>query len=161
MIRILSVLSVGCCLGVLVGCQGASSSGSSGAVLDAASNLVPAGLTDTRWQLVELMGDPVEAGTGERAPFLELNGEEGRAYGFAGCNRFSGGYELDPATGRLSFSQMASTMMACPDMETETAFLEMLDRVDNFSLGEQGLTLNRARMAPLARFVAVAAEDPQ
>ena len=34
----------------------------------------------------------------------------------------------------------------------EREFLDMLARVDNYSLGDGTLSLNRARMAPLARF---------
>jgi heat shock protein HslJ len=46
--------------------------------------------------------------------------------------------------------------MACAEgMETEQAFNEVLGMVDNYSLNGEQLTLNRARMAPLARFEAV------
>jgi heat shock protein HslJ len=40
-------------------------------------------------------------------------------------------------------------------MEVETAFHDVLKMVDNYSLSGDRLTLNRARMAPLARFEAV------
>jgi copper homeostasis protein (lipoprotein) len=43
-------------------------------------------------------------------------------------------------------------MMACPELAQEREFLEMLPRVDNYTLGDGALSLNRARMAPLARF---------
>ena len=47
-------------------------------------------------------------------------------------------------------------MMACPDRrETEAAFMDMLRSIDNFSISDETLSLNRARMAPLARFEAV------
>ena len=43
--------------------------------------------------------------------------------------------------------------MACPDMTVEQDFLEMLETVDSYAIGSDGtLSLNRARMAPLARF---------
>jgi heat shock protein HslJ len=50
-----------------------------------------------------------------------------------------------------------STLMACPDMETEQMLLGIFERVDNYSLSADGktLSLNKARMAPLARFEAV------
>lgn len=76
--------------------------------------------------------------------------------GFGGCNTFTGVYKLNEATSRISFDQIASTMMACPSgMDIESAFHEVLRTVDNYSLNDDHLTLNRARMAPLARFEAV------
>jgi heat shock protein HslJ len=76
--------------------------------------------------------------------------------GFGGCNRFIGSYKLDAAASRLSFGQIATTSMACiSSMEVEQAFYEVLRNADNYSLAGDHLTLNRARMAPLARFEAV------
>jgi heat shock protein HslJ len=49
---------------------------------------------------------------------------------------------------------MATTMMACPDMATEKQFMEVLNIADNFSLNGNTMTLNKARMAPLAVFKA-------
>ena len=46
-------------------------------------------------------------------------------------------------------------MMACPDMETETQFYKVLEMVDNYYHNNDTLILNKAKMAPLARFVAV------
>jgi len=39
-------------------------------------------------------------------------------------------------------------------MDVEQAFYEVLSNADNYSLTGDHLTLNRARMAPLARFKA-------
>lgn len=110
-------------------------------------------LTGWRWTLVELRGQPV---TGlERAPFLVLNAAEKRAAGFGGCNSFSGGFVLDEAALRLRFERMVSTLRACMSgMETEQALHQVLEMVDNYSLAGDQMSLNRARMAPLARFVA-------
>lgn len=112
-----------------------------------------AGVTGKYWQLVELNGQPVPAL--KRAPYLILNNEAARVTGFSGCNAFSGGYELDEAALRIGFGQLAATMMACPHMQVESAFFEVLRSADNYSCSDDGLTLNRARMAPLARFKAV------
>jgi copper homeostasis protein (lipoprotein) len=105
-----------------------------------------------RWQLVELAGRAVEPPEGREGAYLELNAAQSRVAGNASCNRFFGTYELG-AGGRLRFgSEMGSTMMACPELDQEREFLEMLSRVDNYTLGDGMLSLNRARMAPLARF---------
>jgi heat shock protein HslJ len=112
------------------------------------------GITETYWKLVELKGRPVPPL--KRAPYLILRTEDRRVTGFGGCNSFTGAYTLDEAASRIRFDQVASTMMACPSgMDVEQAFHEVLRSVDNYSLNGDRLGLNRARMAPLARFEAV------
>jgi heat shock protein HslJ len=112
------------------------------------------GVTEKYWKLVELNGRPVPVLDCE--PHLILKAADGRVNGFGGCNSFTSSYKLDEATFRISFGQIASTMMACPSgMDVEKAFHEVLRTVDNYSLNGDRLTLNRARMAPLARFEAV------
>jgi heat shock protein HslJ len=56
-----------------------------------------------------------------------------RVSGFAGCNRFSGTFELTEG-GRLKFGAMAVTRMACDDeaMKREQEFLEMLGKVNGY-----------------------------
>lgn len=110
-------------------------------------------ITGWRWTLVELRGQPV---TGlERAPFLALNAAESRVTGYGGCNSLSGSFVLDEPTLRLKFERMISTLRACATgMDTEQALHEVLEMVDNYSLAGDQMSLNRARMAPLARFVA-------
>lgn len=105
-----------------------------------------------QWQLVELMGHPIKA---EKAPNLEFN-EEGRVSGFAGCNRFFGDVEVKGLS--IHFGQLGATMMACPDMQIESKFMQVLEKADNYSLGNDSLSLNKARMAPLARFERVKAD---
>lgn len=108
-----------------------------------------------RWRLVELNGRPVEPPADREGAYLELDAAQGRVSGNASCNGFFGRYELT-SNNRLRFGpNLASTMMACPDLEREREFLDMLERVDNYSLGDGTLSLNRARMAPLARFRSV------
>jgi heat shock protein HslJ len=115
------------------------------------------GLEGIKWRLVELMGQPVKRAEAEsRAPFIQFDFNEKRVSGFGGCNNFSGGFELAEGL-RIRFQPLMSTLMACPDMETEQMLLGIFERVDNYSLSADGktLSLNKARMAPLARFEAV------
>ena len=109
-------------------------------------------ILDIRWKLVELWGKPV-AGV-ERFLFIRLHGAEGFVSGYGGCNSIRGGYELKPGN-RIRFTNMASTMMACPDMELEQEFFKVLNMADNFACDGKTLFLHQARMAPLARFEAV------
>jgi heat shock protein HslJ len=119
----------------------------------------PAQILGTRWQLVELRGQPLPEL--RRPPHILLEAEGNRVTGFGGCNSIGGAFTLDEAAMRIRFGEMMSTLMACAEgMETEQAFNEVLGMVDNYSLNGEQLTLNRARMAPLARFEAVSTSPP-
>lgn len=54
-------------------------------------------------------------------PTIEFHLNEGKIYGFGGCNRFFGDIQLE--NGAISFSQVGSTEMACPALKLETKFL--------------------------------------
>lgn len=111
-------------------------------------------LTGIRWKLVELLGKPVAPNPSGKLPFILLNAEERRISGFGGCNTISGSFELKMGK-RLRFSNMASTLMACLDMEAEQQLFDVLGMVDNYACDGQTLSLHKARMAPLARFEAM------
>lgn len=112
-------------------------------------------LTGKKWKLVELNGKPVEqpAGSGKDY-YIELDTRETRVNGFAGCNGFFGNYELK-AGNRITFTKMGSTLMACPNLSTEQALLKVLETADNYTVNGNRMELNKARMAPLARFVEI------
>lgn len=118
-------------------------------------------LEDRHWTLVELLGQPVEAAENQRVAFVFLRAEDGRVHGNASCNMFNGSYAIKTRQ-RIAFDRnIAMTLMGCPDLQREQQFIEVLQTADNYSLGEDDtMTLNRARMAPLARFVeGTATED--
>ena len=110
-------------------------------------------IVEKYWKLIELRGAPIDNKNSKEA-FIIFRAQGNRVHGNFGCNNFTGSYKLDEGN-RLSFSQMAGTMMMCPDMEVEQAFSEVLRLADNYNIVGDQLVLNRARMAPLARFVAV------
>ena len=84
----------------------------------------------------------------------DFKGKNNRVHGSGGCNTFNGSYELKEGN-RISFSKIASTLMACENMEAEQEFFKVLETADKFNLVGNTLTLNKAKMAPLARFEAV------
>ena len=107
-----------------------------------------------RWVLIELSGQPVQAPQGSEQAHFELLAAESKVVGHASCNRFFGSYEIKRGN-RISFgNNMGMTMMACPDMDTEMAFMEAMRKADNYAISANQLSLNKARMAPLARFSA-------
>lgn len=114
-------------------------------------------LTGTRWKLIELYGKEFKESAMGKPGFLLLQ-LDGRFSASAGCNTLMGAYEIAMGT-RIRFKpEMASTMMACPDMETEQRFKEMLLAVNTVSLFGSSLSLSSNRMAPFARFEAVVQE---
>ena len=70
--------------------------------------------------------------------------------GWGGCNRLTGGYTLQGD--RLSFGHIATTLMACPDMERQ--FLQALGRVTGWKITGQKLTLLDDQGNTVARFQA-------
>jgi heat shock protein HslJ len=118
---------------------------------------VPTALVGTTWKLVELEGRPLPAVASEQVPRLRLVTDGAQVQGFGGCNNFTGGFEAVEAQQRLRFSRVASTLRACPEIETEAAFLRALGTVDNYAIRGTTLSLAKARMAPLLRFEAVIA----
>ena len=101
-----------------------------------------------KYKLIELNGKKID--TKKKDFFIEFN-KDGRFSAFAGCNNMAGEYKVEN-TFRIKFSKVLSTMMACDDMATEKELAEVLELTDNLSINEKSLSLNKARMAPLARF---------
>lgn len=69
-------------------------------------------LLGASWTLIELDNQPAGDGLGNRPATLTLDVNSPRAYGFAGCNQFSGNYAMQPPA--LQFSNLVNTRMACP-----------------------------------------------
>ncbi|MEA1786251.1 copper resistance protein NlpE N-terminal domain-containing protein [Arenibacter sp. GZD96] len=108
-------------------------------------------ITEKYWKLVELNGKTIETKEGQREAFLILKTENDRVHGNGGCNTFNGSYELKDEY-NISFSKMATTLMACEDLDTEQQFLTVLETADNYHATETTLSLFKAKMAPLAKF---------
>lgn len=108
---------------------------------------------DVKWQLVELNGKAIEDSNPENY-FIIFHSKEGRAEAKANCNILGLNYKIKNEF-RVNFEQGMMTMMACPDENIERDFLEVLNTVDNLSTDGTTLTLNKARMAPLAKFTIV------
>ena len=65
----------------------------------------------------------------------EVNGEAKTIHGNAGCNLINGGFETSTSNAKsISFPGVASTMMACPDMETEGKVLKAINEVKSFDV---------------------------
>lgn len=96
-------------------------------------------LAGTVWQLVQLDGRTFTA-EGDQFTVV-FDGKEGLS-GKGACNRMMGAYEAD-ATGSLKIDRMASTRMACPGMEAETRFAEVLSDATHYKIDGDMLLLLR------------------
>ncbi|HNL16492.1 MAG TPA: copper resistance protein NlpE N-terminal domain-containing protein [Chitinophagales bacterium] len=103
---------------------------------------------DKKWKLVELNGKPV-SGTAD-THYIIFHSKEGRLEAKAGCNMMSYEYSIKNQL-QVKFTPGITTLMACQET-TEDELKAVLDKADNISVGTDVLTLNKARMAPLARF---------
>ncbi|WP_432708339.1 META domain-containing protein [Pedobacter sp.] len=112
------------------------------------------GITDRKWKLVELDGKPVADSINGKEPFIIFHKKDNRYSASGGCNGLGGEFILEEYQ-RIKFNQGMSTMMACENMDIENGLKYVLASVDNYSLHGDDLSLNKARMMPLARFKAV------
>lgn len=119
------------------------------------ANVATASLTDTYWKLTELDSKAITiAPTQQREVRVTLASGDTRAFGFSGCNQFTGNYEHKGTT--LRFSRLASTMMACatPLMALEAKFLKSLGASSAYRIDGERMSLLAGDQV-LARFEAV------
>lgn len=110
-------------------------------------------LENTDWKLTRLGATPVQAAPAQQQPSIVLDSRSQRLSGSGGCNRITGGYELQGD--HLTFTKMASTMMACVSgMDTEKIFLDALQQVRGWKITGDKLELVDATGQPLAQFQA-------
>ena len=111
-------------------------------------------IQEVHWKLIGVMGKAVVKKDNEREAYIILKLENNRLQGFGGCNVLMGSYGLEQDN-RIAFFKVASTMMACPRLADESAFLKVLNQADNYTIEEGVLMLHKGKMAPLATFEAV------
>ena len=98
-------------------------------------------LEGTQWKLTEMDGkaDPAFA-AGEDTFNFTLDPSRMMVYGVGACNRLFGPYELEEGNG-LDIERLASTMMACPNMDLESRFAKLLEEADKYEIDGDVLTL--------------------
>lgn len=85
--------------------------------------------------VIELAGGKKIVGTAEVAPYIGFNTDESRVYGNVGCNTINGMFVQDEnKPNSLWFENLATTMMMCPDMETENIILNALNETKSFRM---------------------------
>jgi len=107
------------------------------------------------WKLKTFNGKPVKMAKKQAREAYFMLKTGGNVKGFGGCNTFGGAYTLEEGN-RIRFTQIHSTLLACPNVEVnESDFLKVFELADNYTIKSDILKLNVGRRAPLAVFEAV------
>lgn len=109
------------------------------------------GLDNKPWRMFEAANRTMATDSINPPVWFRLDTTEKRVYGNTGCNSYNGDYELEDGN-RIKFSNIISTLMACPEMQNEAFLMRALYAADNYFISNDTLILNKAKMAPLARF---------
>ena len=98
-------------------------------------------LMGVEWRVSELSGHTVALSVDRQQPFIIFEEAKKQASGYAGCNRFFGGYELNGEA--LKFGPIGATKRACPDLEegVETEFFKVLDATRRWRIVDGALEL--------------------
>jgi heat shock protein HslJ len=101
------------------------------------------------WELHELDGASAPLGAGGRRATLVIS-DSARVAGFAGCNRYFGGYAVTGTA--LRFSAIGMTRMACQEgMTLEQQLARALEATRSYKLSSDELIL-LGESGPIARF---------
>lgn len=100
--------------------------------------------TDKQWTLVEMEGFPVQISNSEQDAHLKFVAAEKMVAGNGACNRIFGPYLIE-SKNRISFSNLASTMMICPNQDFENKFLQNLRDVRYYEVFGEELWLKNTK----------------
>ena len=98
---------------------------------------------DGTWELNYITG-PRIAFNGlfpNKKPTIVFDLKENRVSGNASCNSYSGKLNVDG--NKISFKDpIAMTKMMCMDIQGEDVYMSTLEKIDSYSISEDGKTLN-------------------
>ena len=133
---------------VIAGCTSFERAAAPAAAADTQSTV---SLENTYWKLVRLGDQPVVVDEQQREAHIVLQPDQKRVVGSGGCNNMGGSYVAED--GKLRFSQLIRTMMACPKgMEREQAFVSALEKVASWRIEGERLELLDAAGQSVALF---------
>ena len=75
----------------------------------------------------------------------------GRVSGNGGCNHFSGTYKLSEEN-KIVISAPAATLRACLDMEFESKYFKLLEKINEYKVDESSLELKAASEKTTLRY---------
>mgnify|MGYP001183667324 CR=1 FL=1 len=84
-------------------------------------------------------------------PYIEIHVQEGKLMGNGGCNQLFGNIAFEGKNG-FRVSNLGSTKMACPELNVESEFMQLLQAVQSYELRELSLFLLGADGEELLKF---------
>lgn len=103
-------------------------------------NTTSSSIESSTWKLENMNGKVEKAFATGDSFTLKFNVADSAYSGVAACNRIFGKFILK-GDNALDIKAGASTMMACPDMELERPYIQMLDEADKYKLEKGKLIL--------------------
>lgn len=92
---------------------------------------------DGEWGVVELNGKKLDPAASKQLIVIDV--ARNHLSGNAGCNRMNGSIDYSEARKNIiKFPQVATTRMACPELQSEQEFLEALNKVVRFEAEGDG-----------------------
>ncbi len=98
---------------------------------------------DGTWQLNYISGPRItfDGLYPNKKPTINFDLKENRVSGNASCNTYRGRLNVDG--NKISFKEpMAMTRMMCIDIQGETTYMATLEKIDSYSISEDGKILN-------------------
>lgn len=146
---------------VLFACKGTQKADSSKQATDIQAQQKSAHqLFGTKWKLISLNGSPITESEPIEAPWIQLDSTENRINGLGGCNHFFG--ELTHTGSEIGFSNVGATKMACPNLEMESTFFQMLENTRRYAFNQaMQLEFSDVNNQVLGIFEAIAHSEEQ
>lgn len=96
------------------------------------------------WEVNYIMNMPkaVDELYPKMKPSIEFHMADSRVSGNAGCNQYTGAVQVEGNQIRWPEAGFALTRKMCPDMSGEELYLNTLKKVNQYSVSEDGNTLN-------------------
>ncbi|NMP16000.1 META domain-containing protein [Thalassotalea sp. Y01] len=129
----------------LAGCQSAPQAETPDVTVD---------LLGQPWNLTMLAGKKVALGENQKAIFIQFSQDPQNFTGFAGCNNYSGRFEMTETTLELG-PAMATRKMCQAGMQQEQGLFKAFSETDLYQIDANTLTLMDDANQPLATFIAV------
>ncbi len=90
-------------------------------------------LLSNEWKVESIKGIETLENVEENSFTMKFMQDENKVVGVASCNNYFAGYTVSN-DGSLTFTNPGSTMMMCPNMESEDAYLKLFPTVKSFKI---------------------------
>lgn len=108
------------------------------------------GINEKYWKLISLNRQPVKR-EGKSEAYIVFEQDGNKLLGNGGCNILNGQYSIEN-NAAITISNVVSTRMTCPEIETEQKLIVALQSANTFVVKEDFLFLLKGTKDTLAQF---------